>query len=367
MNLDLSKSQIAASELTKKEFQKKIKNIHETIHSQNYSLGTTWVDWPENYDKKELAKIQKLASEISSKADILLVVGIGGSYLGTKAGIDMLAKNSKFKIVFAGINFSYADLSDKLEMIKDKEIYVNIVSKSGTTVEILAANHIVEKFIKNKYKTEYKKHIIYTTDKENGYLRKKANFEGIETLSVPAGMGGRFSVLSAVGLLPFACAGIKIKQILEGAQFCRNQLLIPDIEHNDAYKYAIYRYLLNKKLGKKVELFATFFPELYSFEFWLQQLFAESEGKDKQGLFVAPLAYSTDLHSVGQFLQQGTPILAETFLSCKTCSKDTILTTIPLDSPIKYLDGKKYSEICSPPAWEAKIDDIVFIEVWKGV
>ncbi len=346
MKLDLRYSTLKEKDFDSKEFDKKIKEIHDKLHSEDTSAGTTWANWPETYDKKEFNKILKLAKEIEKNADALLVIGIGGSYLGAKAGMDMLApKKQKVEIIFAGTNFDYNDLDAKLEYLKNKDVYVNVVSKSGTTVEILSTLNIVERFLKNKYKGDYKSRLIFTTDKEKGYLRERANLEGIETLSVPDNMGGRFSVLSAVGLLPFAAAGINVKKIMEGALSAYNDLLTSQIELNPAYKYAIYRYLINKKLGRKIELFASFASNLTSFGAWLVQLFNESEGKDGKGLFVSSLAYSTDLHSVGQFIQQGTPMIAETFIDVKTPLKDNTLTNIPLSSPIKFLDGKTMNEV----------------------
>ena len=288
---------------------------------------------------------KKLAREIEKNSDALLVVGIGGSYLGAKAGLDMLAKKCNVEIVFAGITFDYADLNDKLEYLRNKDVTVNVVSKSGTTVEILSTLNIVERFMKNKYKNDYKKRMIYTTDKEKGYLRARAAVDGVETLVVPDNMGGRYSVLSAVGLLPFACAGLNIKKIMEGACAACNDLNTPDIEKNSAYKYAIYRNLVHKKLGKKIELFSSFSSKLPSFGAWLQQLYAESEGKDGKGMFVCPANFSTDLHSVGQFIQQGSPILAETFINVDEPIKDNNLTNIALDSPIKFLEGKNFSDL----------------------
>lgn len=345
MKLDLSYSKINEKEFYHKDFQKKVKDIHEKLHSADTSAGTTWANHPLTYDKKEFSKISKLARQIESNSDALLVIGIGGSYLGAKAGLDMLAKKSKVEVVFAGITFDYNDLNDKLEALKNKDVTVNVVSKSGTTVEILATLNIVERFMKNKYKNDYKKRLIFTTDKEKGYLRARAIADGIETLVVPDNMGGRYSVLSAVGLLPFVCAGLNIKKIMEGAYAAHTDLNTADIANNPAYKYAIYRYLLNKKLGKKVELFASFNSKLPSFGAWLQQLFAESEGKDGKGLFVCPANFSTDLHSVGQFIQQGTPILAETFIEIEKQAKDNSLSNIALDSPIKFLEGKNFSDL----------------------
>lgn len=346
MKLNLENSRIKPQEITAKDYQKKVKEIFAKLYNPDHSEGTTWVDWPINYDKKEFSKVQKLAKHINETSDALLVIGIGGSYLGAKAGLDMLANNkNKLEVIFAGINFDYSDLAEKLEYLKNKDVTINVISKSGTTVEILSTLNIVEKFLKNKYKNDYKSRLIFTTDKTKGYLRQRANNEGIETLSVPDSMGGRYSVLSSVGLLPFAAAGISIKRIMEGATTAYHDLTEENISNNMALQYAIYRHLLNKKLGKKVELFASFSSKLSSFGAWLQQLFDESEGKDGKGLFVASLTYSTDLHSVGQFIQQGSPIIAESFIGVASPAKDCSLSNIALDSPIKFLDGKTMSEI----------------------
>lgn len=346
MKLDLSKSSLREQEFFAREFQKQVKDINTNLHSADHSAGTTWVDYPISYDKKEFLKILKLTRDIKANSDALLVIGIGGSYLGAKAGIELLGKNSDVEVLFAGINFDYSDLAQKLDYLKDKDITVNVVSKSGTTVEILTTLNIVERFMKNKYKGDFKKRLIYTTDKANGYLRERATLDGIETLTVPDNMGGRYSVLSAVGLLPFACAGINIKKIMEGAEQAYKDLDNDDIENNPAYKYAVYRYLINRKLGKKVELFSSFSSKMASFEDWLQQLFCESEGKNGKGLFVTPLTFSTDLHSVGQFIQQGTPILAETFINVENPQKDNVISNVLLGSPIKFLDGKNVSDVC---------------------
>ena len=346
MKLNLENCKIKTNDIHSKDYQKKIIEISSRLHNPDHSEGTTWVDYPINYDKKEFTKVQKLAKQIAANSEVLLVIGIGGSYLGAKAGLDMLAKTkSNVEIVFAGVSFDYSDLATKLDYIKKKQVPLNVISKSGTTVEILTTLNIVEKFLKNKYKNDYKSRLIFTTDKTNGYLRQRAQSDGIETLTVPDSMGGRFSVLSSVGMLPFACAGINIKKIMDGALFAYNELSTENIQQNPAYQYAIYRHLLNKKLGKKIELFASFNLKLTSFGFWLQQLFDESEGKDAKGIFVAPLTYSTDLHSVGQFIQQGTPIVAETFIKVNTAEKDTTLSNISLDSPIKFLEGKSMSAV----------------------
>ena len=344
MKVNFEHCLINEKEFYAKEYQKKVPDIHAMLHSGEI-YGTHWVEYPVNYDKKEFTKVQKLAKEIEKTSDVLLVIGIGGSYLGAKAGINMLSRKSKVEVMFTGINFDYADLSATLEKIKDKEITVNVISKSGSTVEALSTLNIVERFMKNKYKNDYKKRMIFTTSKDKGYLISYAAANGIETLSVPDGMGGRYSVLCSVGALPFICAGINVKKVLEGAYDAYTEFNTSKIEDNAAYKYAIYRHLLNKRLGKKMELFASFNYNLTSFGYWLQQLFTESEGKDGKGLFVCPVAYSTDLHSVGQFVQDGSPILAETFIDVKTPLKDNNFTNIPLDNPIKFLDGKTMSEV----------------------
>ncbi len=346
MKLNLENCLVKQKKITSNKYQKQITEISNKLHKPDHSMGTTWVDWPVNYDKKEFAKIQKLAKEIQSNSEALLVVGIGGSYLGAKAGLDMLLDGkSKVEILFAGINFDYSDLAQKLEYLKNKDVTVNVVSKSGTTVEILLALNLIEKFLKNKYKGDYKKRLIFTTDKNKGYLRQRASAEGIETLSVPDSMGGRYSVLSAVGLLPFACAGLNIKKIMDGAVEAFNNLSTDNLNNNPAFQYAVYRHILSTKLGKKVELFTSFAPQMSSFGAWLQQLFDESEGKDGKGIFVASLSYSTDLHSVGQFIQQGTPMIAETFLTIAKPTKDTNISGLSLDSPIRFLEGKNVSDV----------------------
>lgn len=345
MEIDFKYSGFSDEELSSKDYQKQILDIHKRLNNIDKTAGTAWVKHPTDYDKKELTKISKLAKSIELNSDVLLVIGIGGSYMGARAGIEFCGNHSKLEVVFAGTSFDYDDLSQKLDMLKNKDVIVNVVSKSGTTVEILSTLSIVEKFLKNKYKSEYKSRLIFTTDKQNGYLRQKANQEGIETLSVPDNIGGRYSVLSAVGLLPFACCGLNIKKMLEGAAAAQFEFNNDNLKTNNAYKYAVYRHLVSKKYNKKIEMFSMFNQKLSGFGLWLQQLFTESEGKDKKGMFVCSQTFSTDLHSVGQFLQSGTPIFAETFLRIKNNQKDTLLSNIPLDSPIKYLDGKSFSSL----------------------
>lgn len=345
MELDFNFCGFNRSEFFTNEYKQKIKDIHKKLHQNDHSIGTTWVDWPIKYDKNELILIQSLAKKIQDNSDVLLVVGIGGSYLGAKAGIDMLPKNNKLEIIFAGTNLDFSDLKRKLEKIKNKDVTVNVISKSGTTIEILVTLNIIEKFMKNKYNEDYKSRIIFTTDKNKGYLRERANTEGIQTLSVPDDMGGRYSVLSAVGLLPFAVAGINIKNILKGAGRAYKDLSECSIELNLAYQYAIYRHYVYTHINKKVEIYSSFSTKLASFGLWLQQLFCESEGKAGKGLFVSTLGYTTDLHSVGQYIQQGSQIVAETFMYVKNPNCDCIISKVQTDSPIYFLNGKTINDI----------------------
>lgn len=336
MNIDFSNCKVNLNKLNKE-----IENINKVIYSAKDTTGKTWVKWPVNYDVKEVNKMIKLAKKVRETSDVLLVIGIGGSYLGAKAGLDMLDKKEGVEIIFTGICFDPTYMNEVLEYIKDKEVFVNVVSKSGTTVEILSTLNVVENFMKKKYGEDYLDRFVYTTDLNKGYLRALANKDNVETLCVPDDMGGRYSVLSAVGLFPFAVAKININKILEGALAAYNDLNNTD---NDAIKYAKYRYLVNTKLHKSLELFTTFNYKLSSIAMWAQQLFCESEGKEGKGMFISPLFFSRDLHSVGQFIQQGTPNITETFLKVNV-DKDLKIKDLKDNSPIKFLEGKGFNEV----------------------
>ena len=326
-------------------FQNKIDNIYCKLYSNDHSAGTDWVDWPALCDGDVLEPIYKLANEINKNSEVLFVIGIGGSFLGAKSGIELLGQKSKTNVRFIGYNMDYENLLNELGYAKDMNVTVNVVSKSGSTSEILATLNIVEDFLKDKYGKDYIKHLIFTTDMESGYLSDRAKSKGITLLGIPKYMGGRYSVLSAVGLLPFAVAGIDIKKLIDGAKDAYNELKSPLVENNNSLKYAVYRYLLKNKLNKSIELFASFIPNFRFFGDWLSQLFNESEGKDGNGLFVTNASYSTDLHSIGQFIQDGSRILGETIISSNYFNKDTSLKNITNESPIKFLEGKKISEI----------------------
>jgi len=339
--LNLLNSQIKDKEFSNKKYLAKFEKINSSLHSGKEDW-TTWVDYPSKNIKK-LDEIKKIASNITKNADVLIVLGIGGSYLGAYAGLSAIRSKSKTEVIFAGINFSNEDLYETFAKYKDKNVYVNVISKSGTTTETMIAFDYAISFLKSKYNSKYKEHLIITTDKNKGYLREFANKNKIASLEVPDNMGGRYSVLSAVGTLPLLCAGVDIDKLFKGALRAEKDLSISN-ESNPAYKYALTRYLLNKN-GKQIELLSTFYPRLSNIGAWWTQLFAESEGKDKKGLFVTNLNFSTDLHSVGQFIQQGTPIVFETFLSVDSIIKDRRLAKIDKDSPIKYLERKTVEEV----------------------
>ena len=339
--LDLSLSGIRKGIYKKGKFLKQFQNINTSLHSGTEEM-TAWVTYPKD-NSKNLEEVKLIAGKVLKDGDALIVLGIGGSYLGALAGLTALGKKQKVEVEFAGINFSNEELENVFEKYKHKNVYVNVISKSGTTTETMIAFEYALKFLKSKYKKDFKKHLIITTDKAKGYLREFASKNGIDTLEVPDNIGGRYSVLSAVGLLPFVCAGLNIDKLYKGAITAQKDLEKSD-ETNLAYKYALTRFLLGQK-GKKIEVLSTFYPRLSKIGAWWTQLFAESEGKNRKGLFVTNLNYSTDLHSVGQYIQQGTPLLFETFLSTSNVERDKKLTGLQNDNPIKYLEGKTVEEV----------------------
>ncbi len=288
-----------------------------------------WIDLPVNYDKEEFDRIKKAASKIQSDSEVLVVVGIGGSYLGARAAIEMLTDSfynlnaglKTPKIIYAGNSISSSYLSDVIELVKDKDFSVNIISKSGTTTEPALAFRILRSMLIEKYGIEGARERIYaTTDKQRGALKNFADKEGYETFVIPDDVGGRFSVLTAVGLLPIAAAGIDIDSMMKGAQDAREEYSKP-YAYNACYQYAAVRNILNRK-GKSVELMVNYEPCLIYFSEWWKQLFGESEGKDNRGIFPASVSFSTDLHSMGQYIQDGSRILFETVLNVEKPKKD---------------------------------------------
>ena len=317
---------------------------HKTLTERN-GLGNDflgWIDLPVDYDKEEFARIKAAAERIKQKADVLIVIGIGGSYLGARAAIEMLKspfynnlKKDTPDIYFVGNNISPTYLAEVLSICEGKDICVNIISKSGTTTEPALAFRVFKKLLEEKYgKEEAKTRIFATTDKAKGTLKELSDAEGYETFVVPDDVGGRFSVLTAVGLLPIACAGCDIDKLMQGAQKGREKFSADD--GNDCYKYAALRNILYRK-GKSVEMLVTYDPSFTMMSEWWKQLFGESEGKDQKGIFPASVTFSTDLHSLGQFIQDGSRIMFETVVDFKTPKKDLFL-----ENDAENLDGLNF-------------------------
>lgn len=290
----------------------------------NEFLG--WVDYPNQIKEEELNRIIEVSKKIRKESQVLVVIGIGGSYLGAKAALDMLSgyfRKEEIEIIFAGQTISSTYLSELLEYLKNKDFSINVISKSGTTTEPAIAFRLLKKLLIEKYKDKAASRIYATTDPNTGALRKQAIENGYITFDIPSDIGGRYSVLTAVGLLPLAVANIDIKAIIEGAKASREKYIKVGFDDNDALKYASVRNVLYKK-KKYIELFVSYEPKHRFLSEWLKQLFGESEGKEGKGLFPASLIYSTDLHSVGQFVQDGTKILFET--SIKILNSNNELT-----------------------------------------
>lgn len=330
-----------------------VSTIHNMIHNKtglgNDFLG--WVDLPKNYDKDEFERIKKAAKKIQSDSDVLLVIGIGGSYLGARACIEMIGHSFKNdltkeerkapKIYFVGQNISSTYMSDLLDVIKDKDVSINVISKSGTTTEPAIAFRIFKDFLEKKYgKEEAKKRIYATTDSSKGALKKLSDEEGYETFIIPDDVGGRFSVLTPVGLLPIATAGIDIDKIMLGASDASCDFNNENLDTNYAYQYAVVRNALHRK-GKDVELLVNYEPKLHYFSEWWKQLYGESEGKDNKGIFPASVDFSTDLHSMGQYIQEGKRILFETVLNVVDVDKHIEIEAVENDlDGLNYLAGK---------------------------
>lgn len=297
-------------------YEEKAKIAVEGLLSGKIDM-TGWVKHPVNYDKEEFARIKEVASEIKKEAEVLVAIGIGGSYLGAKAAIDYLSSYYEHKgveVIFAGNGLSERYLEETLKYVEKKNFYVNVISKSGGTLEPAVAFDKFKALCEKKYgKDEARKRIIATTDKAKGILKEEADREGYRTFVVPDDIGGRYSVLSAVGLLPIACAGFDIDKLMNGAKVAMDKYTVNDISKNDAIKYAIIRNLLYNN-GKDIEVFSTLSPNMRFFGEWLKQLFGESECKENKGIFPASLTLTADLHSMGQLMQQGKRNLFETFV-----------------------------------------------------
>ncbi len=343
MKLDLSNSGISEKEILK--YKKEVLKAHTNLHEKQ-GAGSDFLGWVNlKIDVQELEKIKVAASKIRKQSDVLIVIGIGGSYLGSKAVIDALSHTFNPKnVIFAGNNMSSDYLNDLLDYIKDKDVSLNVISKSGTTIEPALTFKVLRKYIEEKYgEDKAKDRIFVTTDKEKGVLKKLADEKGYETFVVPDDIGGRYSVFTAVGLLPIASAGINIDRLLDGVYSAEKKY--SSLENNDCYDYAVVRNIMYKK-KKKIELLVNYEPKLHYISEWWKQLFGESEGKEEKGIFPASVDNTTDLHSMGQYIQEGERILFETVINIKKPYRDFTLTCEE-GSPdaLDYLNGKTLNEI----------------------
>ena len=335
--------------------QPMVNAAHEMLHNGT-GLGSDflgWVDLPVNYDKEEFARIQAAAERIKKDTDVFVVIGIGGSYLGARAAIEFLRSNNyNFKkkdtpsVFFAGNSLSGTQLSELLEICEGQRVSVNVISKSGTTTEPAIAFRVFREYLEKTYgHEEAVKRIYVTTDKAKGTLKALSDREGYETFVVPDDVGGRFSVLTAVGLLPIAVAGCDIEALMKGAAAARADFADPDLSGNDCYRYAAARTVLHRK-GFGVELMVSYEPQFAMMNEWWKQLFGESEGKDGKGLLPDSVIFSTDLHSLGQFIQDGSNILFETAVKIGKPQKEIFIKEEAENGDgLNFLAGKPMSYV----------------------
>ena len=330
-----------------------IKEAHVMLHGKKGAgsdfLG--WVDLPSNYDREEFKRIKDRAEKIKSDSEALVVIGIGGSYLGARAIIEALSHSfynqlnrtirKTPEIYFAGYNISPKYLLDLLDILEDKDISINVVSKSGTTTEPAIAFRVFREYMEKRYGKEGAAGRIYaTTDKEKGVMKRLAKEEKYDTFIIPDDIGGRYSVLTAVGLFPMAVAGIDIDALMEGAAAACSEYGNPDLSENECYKYAVVRNALYRK-GKTIEIMVNYEPSLHYFAEWWKQLYGESEGKDRKGIFPAGVDFTADLHSMGQYIQDGLRNIFETVLNIKNSPKDITIKAEESDiDGLNYLAGK---------------------------
>jgi len=348
----------------KEEISRIHKDLYERAEKEDDFLG--WLQLPSNYDKKEFERIKKVAKKTKKDSDIFLVIGIGGSYLGARAVIEALSntftnyipegKNRNPKVIFVGNNLNPDYINDVIEYISDKDVSINVISKSGTTTEPAIAFRIFREFLETKYGvSEARSRIYVTTDKKKGALKQLAEEEGYEQFVIPDNIGGRYSVLTAVGLLPIAVAGIDIDKLMNGALIASNRYNDNNLKYNECYKYAVSRNILYK-LYKNIEILVDYDPKLHFFIEWWKQLFGESEGKDLKGIFPAGAEFTTDLHSMGQYIQEGRRNIFETVINVEKSKSDI---KIKLDEDnldgLNYLKGKTLSYI-NKKAMEATME-----------
>ena len=343
------------------QIQPLVKTAHDILQykSENDRTAFTgWVDLPHNQDKKELEKIKSTAQKIQENSQVLIVIGIGGSYLGARAVIEFLKSNNYNllpkdtpDIFFVGNNLSASYMQEILKICENKNVSINVISKSGTTAEPAVAFRIFRELLENKYgKANAKDRIYCTTNRKSGELKELADKNGYETFIIPDNISGRFSAFTPAGLLPIAVAGVDIDRLLYGAKSAQDALMHEDINKNDCYKYAAIRRLLYNK-GKEIEILETYEPKMHMFSEWFKQLFGESEAKDGKGIFPTSLDFTTDLHSMGQLLQSGKKNLFETVLLVKDPGNDIKIPYFPEDTDkLNYLHDKTVSFVNSQAA-----------------
>lgn len=351
IKLNYETSGISEKEILK--YKDKVLKIHNKIHEEANKeekfLG--WLELPTNYNKEEFERIKKVATRIKKTSDIFIIIGIGGSYLGARAVIDGLTntfynsidrKQRKApQIIYAGNNISPNYLHDIIDFISDKDISINVISKSGTTTEPAIAFRIFREILESKYGIDgARKRIYVTTDASKGALKKLSDEEGYETFTIPDNVGGRYSVLTAVGLLPIAVAGINIEALMEGAIYAQDKYSDSSLKYNECYQYAVIRNILYR-LYKNIEILVNYEPKLHYFTEWWKQLYGESEGKENLGIFPSGADFTTDLHSMGQYIQEGRRNLFETVLNIEKTKNDI---KIKLDEDnidgLNFLEGK---------------------------
>ena len=343
LKLDVTKTKGFYDEKVYLDLEKEIYKSYDTLRNKN-GLGNDylgWLDLPLDYDKDEFRRIKEAAKKIKSDSDVLLSIGIGGSYLGAKSAVEMLkpyfgTNKNGVEVIFVGNQISSTYIADLKDYLKDKDFSINVISKSGTTTEPSIAFRIFKDLLIEKYGNDAAKRIYATTDKKKGALKTEADALGYQEFVVPDDVGGRYSVLTAVGLLPIACAGIDIDSMMEGALTAHKDYNVRDINKNDAMKYALLRNVLYKS-GKKLEMLVNYEPKLIYFSEWWKQLFGESEGKNNKGIWITSASFSTDLHSLGQMIQQGERTIFETVISVEKPERE-----IKINKEESNLDGLNF-------------------------
>ena len=353
INIDFSSTGIPSVDILK--YSNKVEEIHTEFqkNKNNVKEFLGWLELPTNYDKEEFNRIKKAAKKIQKDSEVLVVIGIGGSYLGARAVIEALTntfynfeKRNTPQILYAGNNISSRYIQDMIDLIGNRDFSINVISKSGTTTEPAIAFRIFKEVLENKYGIDEAKNRIYvTTDKKRGALKTLSDNEGYETFVIPDNVGGRYSVLTAVGLLPIATAGINIDKLIIGAKMAQDKYSDKSLKYNTCYQYAVIRNILYLD-EKNVEILANYEPKLHYFNEWWKQLFGESEGKDNKGIFPAGVDFTTDLHSMGQYIQEGRRDLFETVINIETPDDDILVKEDEdnLDG-LNYLKGKSLDYI----------------------